>query len=108
MTAPALITEAEAAAMIGLSPRTLRALRSAGKIRYVRPSPRKVFYKPEDVAEYKDSTSDLYALFEPGFLGRALAVTNDIIEEIEALAPGAFHRKNTGLRVLQGGKSAAK
>lgn len=56
----------------------------------------------------KDSTSDLYALFEPGFLGRALAVTNDIIEEIEALAPGAFHRRNTGLRVLQGGKSAAK
>lgn len=56
----------------------------------------------------KESTSDLYALFEPGFLGRALAVTDDIIDEIEALAPGAFHRKDTGLRVLQGGKSVTK
>jgi hypothetical protein len=42
------------------------------------------------------STSDLYALFEPGMLGRALDVTNAIIEEIETLAPGAFHRNNTG------------
>ena len=44
----ALLTEQEAAEKIGLSARTLRALRSAGKIRYVRPSPRKVYYKPED------------------------------------------------------------
>lgn len=52
MTAPALLTEAEAAEQIGVKPRTLRALRSQGKIRYVRPSPRKIFYKIEDVAEY--------------------------------------------------------
>ena len=48
----ALLTENEAAEQIGVAPRTLRALRSAGKIRYVRPSPRKIYYKPEDVAEY--------------------------------------------------------
>ena len=50
----ALLTEEQAAAEIGVSPRTLRALRSAGKIRYVRPSPRVIRYKPEDVAEYID------------------------------------------------------
>jgi len=54
MSAPALLTEAEAAEQLGIAPRTLRALRSAGKIRYVRPSPRKIYYKPEDVAEYLD------------------------------------------------------
>lgn len=50
----------------------------------------------------KASTSDLYALFDPGMLGRVLDATNAIIEEIEKLAPGAFHRKGTGLRLLQG------
>lgn len=40
----------------------------------------------------RTSTSDLYSLFEPGFLGRALAVTESIIDDIEALAPGAFQR----------------
>lgn len=54
----------------------------------------------------KASTSDLYALFEPGMLGRALQATNDIIEEIERLAPGAFYRKNTGLRLIKGGSVA--
>jgi hypothetical protein len=52
MTAPHLITEAEAAALIRVSPRTLRDLRSRGMIRYIRPSPRKVFYTAEDCAEY--------------------------------------------------------
>lgn len=52
MTAPALLTEAEAAARIGVSPRTLRKLRADGKIRYVRPSPRKVYYTEGDCAEY--------------------------------------------------------
>lgn len=55
----------------------------------------------------KASTSDVYALFEPSQLGRALAVTNDIIDEIEALAPGAFHRNDTGLRAITGGVNAA-
>ncbi len=49
---PHLITEAEAAALIRVSPRTLRNLRSRGMIRYIRPSPRKVFYTAEDCAEY--------------------------------------------------------
>lgn len=38
----------------------------------------------------KTSTSDTYAPFEVGYLARALAVTDQIIEEIEALCPGAF------------------
>jgi len=56
----------------------------------------------------KASTSDVYALFEPAQLGRALAVTNDIIDEIEAAVPGAFHRSGTGLHVIEGAKNAAK
>lgn len=54
----------------------------------------------------KSSTSDLYALFDPGMLGRVLEATNAIIEDIEQLAPGAFHRKGTGLRLLKGGAVA--
>jgi len=38
----------------------------------------------------KASTSDIYALAEPTNLGAALAVTEQIIDEIEALCPGAF------------------
>ena len=38
----------------------------------------------------KASTSDLYAVFDPVNLGLALSVTEAIIDEIEALAPGAF------------------
>ncbi len=38
----------------------------------------------------KASISDIYALPNPANLGRALAVTEDIIDEIESLAPGAF------------------
>jgi hypothetical protein len=34
--------------------------------------------------------SDVYALPDPANLGRALAVTQGIIDEIEKLAPGAF------------------
>lgn len=49
---PELWTEAEAAKALHVSPRTLRGLRASGKIRYVRPSPRKVFYTPEDCADY--------------------------------------------------------
>ncbi|HYI40042.1 MAG TPA: hypothetical protein VE053_06960 [Allosphingosinicella sp.] len=41
------------------------------------------------------NVSDLYALFDPANLGRALAVTEAIIEEIESLAPGAFYRDFT-------------
>lgn len=38
----------------------------------------------------KASTSDLYALFDPANLGVALAVTSQIIEDIEKRCPGAF------------------
>jgi hypothetical protein len=39
--------------------------------------------------------SDIYALPEPSNLGRALAVTEGIIGEIEAFTPGAFYREFT-------------
>ncbi|WP_404711544.1 hypothetical protein [Sphingomonas sp. MMS24-J13] len=38
----------------------------------------------------KISTSDTYAPFSVGYLGRVLEVTDQIIEEIERLCPGAF------------------
>lgn len=38
----------------------------------------------------KASTSDIYALLDPANLGAALAVTEQIIDEIEALIPGAY------------------
>ncbi len=53
----------------------------------------------------KASTSDLYALMQMGNLGHALAATNEIIEEIEALVPGAFTGPTPELKLLQGGKN---
>lgn len=53
------------------------------------------------------SVSDVYAPFEPGYLARALAVTEEIIDEIDALAPGAFHRTNTGLRLVEDSRISA-
>jgi hypothetical protein len=47
------------------------------------------------LGHHKASTSDLYALFDPANLGLALAVTEAVIDEIEALAPGAFYRDFT-------------
>lgn len=38
----------------------------------------------------KATTSDIYALSDPANLGAALAVTEQIIDEIEALCPGAY------------------
>jgi hypothetical protein len=38
------------------------------------------------------TVSDIYALPDPANLGRALAVTEAIIEEIDQLTPGAFYR----------------
>lgn len=46
------------------------------------------------------STSDIYALRDPANLGLALAATESIIDEICALAPGAFHRTDTANRAL--------
>lgn len=50
------------------------------------------------------SVSDLYALFDPLNLGLALKATEEIIDEIAALAPGAFpevHRTVTGLELAK-------
>lgn len=47
----------------------------------------------------KASVSDIYALPDPANLGLALAATEGIIDEIEALAPGAFGNV-AGLRVV--------
>lgn len=56
----------------------------------------------------KASISDLYALFDPANLGVALAATSALIDEIEALAPGAFSALNTGvapeLKAISGGR----
>ncbi len=41
-------------------------------------------------------TTDVYALTKPEHMGVAFAETCNIIEEIEKLAPGAFHRSDTG------------
>lgn len=43
----------------------------------------------------KSSTSDIYALPSPTLLGRALEVTESIIEDIELDCPNAFYRKFT-------------
>lgn len=57
----------------------------------------------------KHSISDIYAVPDPANLGLALAATESIIDEIEALAPGAFYRTVTAsgiaLSVVEGGKS---
>lgn len=43
----------------------------------------------------KTSASDIYALRDPAHLGRALQVTESIIDEIDQLQNGAFHRDFT-------------
>ena len=42
------------------------------------------------VGHVSDTTSDIYALRAMQNMGKVLAVTETIIDEIEALAPGAF------------------
>lgn len=51
-TIPSLLTEAEAAAILRIAPRTLRALRSKGLIRYVCPAGNRIRYREDDLAEY--------------------------------------------------------
>ena len=43
-----------------------------------------------------DSVTDLYAAFDPDYLAQATAAIEGIIDSIEALCPGAFHRSDTG------------
>ena len=51
--------------------------------------------------------SDVYALPDPANLGLVLGVTSDIIDEIEALVPGAFTGVTKTLRLVKGGRSNA-
>lgn len=57
----------------------------------------------------KHTISDIYAVPDPANLGLALSVTESIIDEIEALSPGAFYRTITAtgiaLSVVEGGKN---
>lgn len=57
------------------------------------------------------TTSDIYALPDPAHLGLALAATESIIDEIEALAPGAFTaglpQARAKLSLINGGKTHA-
>ena len=57
----------------------------------------------------KASTSDIYALFDPANLGLALAATESLIDQIEALSPGAFSRtftaQGSNVVALAGGKN---
>lgn len=50
-----------------------------------------------------DATSDIYAPFDPNYLRNARAEIEAIIDELEALAPGAFYRDLTA----QGGNVAS-
>ncbi|API60970.1 hypothetical protein BSL82_05900 [Tardibacter chloracetimidivorans] len=43
-----------------------------------------------------ESTSELYAPFQPDYLPDARRAIETIIDEIEAVVPGAFHRSDTG------------
>lgn len=43
-----------------------------------------------------DTTSAIYAPFDPGYLAAARAEIESILNEIEALVPGAIYRTNTG------------
>lgn len=52
----------------------------------------------------KASISDIYAIPDPANLGLALAATESIIDQIEALCPGAFreaHRTFTALKIVE-------
>lgn len=43
-----------------------------------------------------DSVTDLYAAFDPAYLAACTQAIEGIINQIESLCPGAFHRKDTG------------
>ena len=43
-----------------------------------------------------DSTTSIYAPFDPGYLGAVRKEIEAIIDEIESIVPGAFHRSSTG------------
>lgn len=48
----------------------------------------------------KPATSDIYAILDPANLGKVLAVTEAIIDEIEALAPGSYRTHTADGKVV--------
>ena len=109
MNAPELISEDEAARRLLISPRTLRDLRAKGKIRYVRPSPRVVGYRPEDLAEYMERQAQQDQPLCPSTnRKRQKASTSTTggkaagIMDRLAVRPGGMPK---GLRLITGGKS---
>lgn len=57
MTAPALLSEAEAAKALLICTRTLRRLRQRGEIRFVAITSRSVAYRPEDLQAFVEKRS---------------------------------------------------
>lgn len=51
-----LLTEAEAASRLRMSPRSLRDLRQQGRIRYVAITARKIVYREDDLDEYVEAS----------------------------------------------------
>jgi hypothetical protein len=109
VTAPELIPEDEAARRLLISPRTLRDLRAKGKIRYVRPSPRVVGYRPEDLTEYLENQARQEEPPCPS-ISPAKAVggsttsngkASGIMDRLAA-RPGGMPK---GLKLISGGKS---
>ncbi|CAN5193523.1 hypothetical protein BH10PSE12_BH10PSE12_37230 [soil metagenome] len=43
-----------------------------------------------------DSVTELYGAFDPAYLREVTAAIESLIDEVEVLVPGAFHRKHTG------------
>lgn len=48
----------------------------------------------------KASISDIYAIPDPANLGKALAATEQVIDQIEALAPGAFNAARGAIKLV--------
>ena len=104
-----LHTEPEAAALLHISPRTLRALRSEGKIRYVRLTPRRIGYTPQQIADYIAESSQQDAPPCPSTNPRKAVSGNTIsngrgsgIMDRLAARPGGMPK---GLKLISGGKS---
>ena len=77
----ALLSEDEAAQRLLLSPRTLRDLRAKGMIRYIRTSPRKIAYTPDDIAEFiaKHRCQDEPLCTKPNRTRRASGRTGNVV-----------------------------
>ena len=112
MTAPArlptLLTEAEAATALHVSPRTLRALRGDGKIRYVRISPRVVAYTTADIEEYIERQTKQDApkcpSTNPRKAGSGTSISDSKVIGITALRDARRSGTPNGSRPSSGGR----